>query len=289
MATQSSYQNASLNDSRFGTMDTLTMGLFGSLPGVHDTSRSNIGPEQQALLARLIQELMGGGDLTAVGDEGSAYPGQLTAGMNRLQNTSLAALEEMAMQQVGGSDSTTKAAKGAVERAASGDFDEAGFEQMFKGSIQDPLIKEFREGVVPEITRRYSGNAAFGSDRLNSERMAVGELGERLGGTKADLRFKMQEASKARALQAAGLAPGLAGITGQNADVLTKLLAAGGEVRGVEQQRLTNEYNEFLRQKQSKADALAKAIALAMGKTIDNQSTSVSGSGGLVKGLFGAF
>jgi hypothetical protein len=204
--------------------------------------------------------------------------------LSSLERTSLAALEQAAMQAVSpGGDPTLTKARGAVERGTEADqFDQEGFDRFFGEAIAAPMLDMFKTEVLPELTRRFSGSAAFGSDRLKSEQQATQNLGKTLTSTRADLLFKTQEAGKNRALQAASLAPGL---VGAGTDKLLSLLAAGGVPRGVEATKLSASYQEFLRQQESKSKAYDRALALLGISPIENTTVVKPGQPGLLQGL----
>lgn len=236
--------------------------LVGEKSSVHESSRPTRTPEQMQLLTQLIQMFQGGV---------SANGGQVPTDLSSLERTSLAALEELAMKQaLGEGDPTMDAARGAVERGTQSDsmnLDE--FNTFFKGAVEDPMIRSFREEVIPELTRRFSGSAAFGSDRRQAEQQAVGRLGDSLASSRADLLFKTQEAGRDRALTAAGIAPDLNRLLDNkmSSEILLSLLSGGSVPRTARQSNLD------------------RALAILGIEPIENQTVVKPGTTGFLQEL----
>lgn len=251
----------------------------GKKSTVESKVQSTKSPEQEAMLRQLLAQLSGD-----MGGEPDAFTGKMAPDLSSLERTSLAALEERALQSAGvGGDSTMAAARGAVERGTGADqFDQEGFDKMFGESVAAPMLDMFKRDILPEMTKRFSGSASFGSDRMKAERTATDDLGKNLTATRADMLFKSSEAGKDRSLKAASLAPG---VVGGEADALLKLLAGGGVPREVEGNKLAMDYQEFVRQQGQKGKTLEMALAALGISPIENTNIVKPGKPGFLEGL----
>lgn len=263
-----------------GFLSEISEEIFGEGPKAVNQQQTLLTPQQQTLLKQLIGQASG-----MARSDPRAFTGKMAPDLSGLERTSLAALEELAMQSLApGGDKTIQSAKGAVERAANADetFDLEGFDRMFGESVAAPMLDIFKREVLPELTRRFSGNAAFGSDRREQELLATQDLGKSLTGSRADMLFKTKESAKDRALTAAGLAPGL--VRGQT-DQLLSLLMGGGVEREAEGAKLSADYNEFVRQQDARARAFDQALSTLGIRSFENITTVDPGKPGLLSGL----
>ena len=261
-----------------GLFSDISDAIFGTKSEANTTQQPTMTAEQQKLLKSLVDQFNAGGnplEQTAA----TPYTGKLTAPTSGLQNLSLAALEQQAMNLTG-PDSVMTAAGDAVKRGASGTA--ANIDKYFTESVQDPLLKAFEERVLPDVTRRFAGSAAFGSDRKTAERQTTEDLMKTLTASRSDIAFKADEAAKNRQLTAAGIAPSLAGAP---TNILSSILAAGAIPQITEQADLTAQYQEFLRQQQGQKDRLNQMLAALGLKPFENITTVTPGSAGLLQGL----
>lgn len=259
--------------------------LFGEEQKVETQQLPRLSPEQQELLRFFGSGIRSNPDFVdAVTRPAAGYTGKLAPDLSSLERTSLAALEQQAMNAVGGGDPLVKGAKETVGRALGADQFNAGeFNEFFRGAVEDPMLRRFREEVLPEVTARFA-HSPFGSDRLNAENRALDTLGSNLSAARADTAFKTKEAGRDRALRAAGMATPLAS---HNTDQLLQILAAGAVPRTVEDTRIAREYNEFVRQQDSKRKSMEMALALLGISPIENQSVVTGGSTGFLTALAG--
>jgi hypothetical protein len=243
-------------------------------------------PEQMALLRQLTSGMASNPDLAnTISGRQQEYTGRFAPETSRLENLSLAALEQQAMNAVGGGteDPMMTEARGQVGRAMSPDVDMEGFNTMFRGGVQDPMLRAFREEVLPDITSRFSGTTAYGSDRRVAEERAVGRLGDSLSSSRADMLFKTSEGAKDRSLRAAELTPRFTtDVTNSRTSQLMSMLAAGGVPRQAEDTRLTREYAEFVRRQGERGKSVEMALALLGLSPMENISTVTPGSPGLL-------
>jgi len=247
--------------------------LIGSAPSFETRSLASMTPEQQALLRQLIAAFQQEG-LTTGGV--TPFEGELTAGLGELEGLSLEALEQQILQRVQGTGvgAETNTALTDLLRTGGAPVD---FEDFFQKSIRDPALQEFRELILPEVTRRFGSSGAFGSDRLLAEQQATERLGKTLAGSRSELAFRTQGEAQNRRLQALGLSPGIQ--TGGVEDLL-KLMQGAALPRSIEQSRLTAEFGEFQRQQGEKNKRIEQILASLGLKTTDNLGAGLGGQRG---------
>lgn len=252
----------------------------GSESEANNVPTETMTPEQRALLTKLLAELDAGGPLLDQ-TQATSYTEDLTAKTSGLENLSLSALEQQVMNLVD-PKSLGNTAKDTVKGVMNSPFDVNSFNDMFNKSVSDPTTRDFAERVMPELTRRFRGNATFGSDRMNVERQTAEDLGRTLTWQRAKASFDTQEAGKNRQLQAASLTPAL---EKSGMDTLMAALTAGSVPRGVAQSDLTAKYNEFIRQQSGKKDQQALILAALGLKPFENITTVTPGQPGFIQGM----
>lgn len=210
-------------------------------------------PEQQAALQQLLAQLSGG-RRTATPFNGSLSPNM--GGVNR----SLAALEQQSMDSIARNDET----RGRLEGIA----DDSGtdIEAMFRDSVQNPLMKQFKEEIIPETTRRFGGMKAYGSDRQAMEGRDVNNLAGQLASSKSKLLFDATEARKNRALQATGMMPGL---DMNNMSFIRDLLSGHMAGAGLEQGGIDRRYADLVRGDDAENTRIQQLLA-ALGMSTSN-------------------
>lgn len=119
--------------------------------------------------------------------------------------------QDLLTQLVGGAGGDIEALREATR------FDQAGIDELFQTTIRDPLVRDVRENIIPDIGARF-GSQFFSSERIGQEGRAIDELVRNLSGE----RSKLVQGERQRQLQALGLLPAAtAGAAG---------LAKGGDV-----------------------------------------------------------
>lgn len=249
--------------------------LFGSGTKTRVNPYPTVTPEQAAAYSELLSSLSGGGG------GATPYPGALGVDLSNLEKTSLSGLEQYAMDLVSGGAGQTldKSNQALGDILSSGPAD---IEDYFSKVVQEPLLRNFEEDVLPRIGRRFAPNDFYSSDRVRSEDLARRELGTSLATSRADVAFKARQDAIQNKLAALGLAPGIAGARGA---LLGQTLEAGKVPR---EAALTNQalsYDEFIRQQQEKQDKI-KALIAALGiPQFENIGVSKGGSTGILSGL----
>lgn len=243
-----------------GLTGTATGSGGGGSSSASTAAQPTITPEQQQLLNSLIARLGGSNSAT------TPYTAPLVAGMTPGQRTSLEALEQAAL---GNSQNPNfaQANRTVSEAQTAGPED---FTDYFNKSVQDPALKDFREKILPDVTRRFRGSAGFGSDRMAADRQATDDLTGSLAGQRAKLAYESRESAANRRLQAAGMVPGL---QGGETSALVAALNAGGVAQGTEQNRLTANYQEFQRQNAGESQRIQEILAALGVRPFENITT----------------
>ena len=81
-------------------------------------------------------------------------------------------------------------------------------DEVFTSTVQDPLLRNFRENVLPGIGRKYGGNF-FGSDRREADTRASEDLIQTLSSERSRFSFNANEAAQNRRLGALNAIPGM--------------------------------------------------------------------------------
>jgi len=85
-------------------------------------------------------------------------------------------------------------------------FDAQGIDDLFNTTIRDPLMRDARDNLIPEIAARY-GSQFFSSERIGQEGNVMSNLMNTLAGEKN----KLIQGERERQLQALGLMPSTIG------------------------------------------------------------------------------
>lgn len=96
--------------------------------------------------------------------------------------------------------------------------DATDFTQVYKDSVENPLLKDFKNNIMPSISRKYGGNF-FGSDRQKADDTATKNLFDTLSSERSKFAFNSLEAAKNRQIGALNTIPGIAAGVGGLADV----------------------------------------------------------------------
>lgn len=170
---------------------------------------------------------------------------QTSISPSALESTSLAGLEDFAMQLVGGGVAgaeTAGTARGALEGILTqGPQD---FEDFFQRTVQEPALESFERDIIPTIRERFAPQF-FGGERREAEARATEDLLTQLTRARSGLAFQTQQAGQQNLLSALGLAPSLIGAEqAPQAQLLTQLLGAGitgrQSIAAEEQRRIQN-------------------------------------------------
>ena len=237
--------------------------LFGESPDAVESSQTNLTPEQQEALKSILASLTGAGAAP------TTSPGYTK--LSPLENTSLAGLEQMAMNFATPSEAT-KTSQGALTNLI--DTADKGFEDYYRTNIAEPITRTFNESILPGINRQYS-NDFFSTDRASnldrSQQRVLEALVQGAGTARKDYRAQTIDASKALY----GGEVSAAQTKGLDIQSLLAALSGGGTERNVR-----------VAERDKQLEALLRALGL---KTIDNTVTALPGSEGLVSTAIGAF
>lgn len=140
--------------------------LIGTAPTTETQQLDVRTEEQKKSLSQLLQTLSG-----KVADPGISGP-------SAAEQTSLAGLEQLAMNLVGEGADPNAALREQGAGVISDIFARgpADFEEEFRTTVQDPLLQSFQRDVLPGITRSFGGSKFFTSDRERAEGRAERSL-----------------------------------------------------------------------------------------------------------------
>jgi hypothetical protein len=254
--------------------------IFGSSPSAEVTKQTTLTGNQRAKLRELLRglELPKGIKQAVV-----PFGGELSAGPSNLENLSLQALEQQAMNLV------TPPEGGGVQGQASDTLSQllsgqpTDFDAFFRDAIESPLLRTFSEDIVPQLQARGAKNF-FSTGQENVETRAAKNLTQQLTGARSELGFKTAEAAKDRQLAALGMVDTVTGMPIRQA---MQLLEAGRVPREIEQAGLTREYAEFLRQQEARNTRINQILAAIGLPAMENIATVSGGSSGLLSGFLG--
>ena len=230
----------------------------------------NLDPQQQQLLNQLISQ---------ISKPVEGYTGALTAPINPLQQSSLAAMEQAAMNAASptsGTATSTDALKG-ILNAQPQDLT-----SYFKQAFVDPAMQTFNQDIMPALEGKFKGLAGYGSDFATAAGRAASDTMTGIGASEADA---IQKALQAQTQNKIGAATALSGVTGADTTNLLNLQAGGGVAQATEQAPLLAAYNEFQR-KQAAGQANIQDILKALG--VQTQTpVVVPGTAGFLQGAAG--
>lgn len=171
-------------------MASLTDIIFGTDSEANIDSESLLSEEQRNTLNQLLEALTG-----------EAISAPLTGELSPTQQALQAELDAIIGGGIGAT--TTEGLKDIIAQGPQ-DIDRA-----FTESIQDPLLQDFEENILPRIGRQFGG-AFFGSERRDADARAREDLVQTLGRERARFGFEARENDLNRTLQALGLLPATA-------------------------------------------------------------------------------
>lgn len=246
--------------------------MFGKDSSANTSQYGTLTPEQQAALKKLLEGLGSGAG-------GEAYGGPLVADQNKVQGASLSAMEQYAMNSVGEGSAYGKSSKAYEDIMNQKPQD---LTDYFQKSIVDPAMQNFSQNIMPELTRRFKGNAGYGSDRIMQEGIAAGN-------TATGVASAMSEASRqALSEQQRNKLAAAQGLTGTRSAQLTDLLGiqqGGANARAQDQLSVTANYQEFQRQQAEKNQRIQQLLAALGIKGVENVTTVTPGQPGFLQGI----
>lgn len=122
-----------------------------------------MSPEQRQKLNQLFAAM---GKPTSENLGFDQYSGSDRAVLDQLSSTSLAGLEQYAMDLVSGTGQQGEARKFLADQLKP---DLTG--ELYTKGVEEPTLKTFQDRLLPEVTARFGGSAAYGSDRRQQERL----------------------------------------------------------------------------------------------------------------------
>ena len=253
-----------------GTAAAIGMGLMGASGilgaagvGAEDPSvsqQSKLSPQQEKLMSPLSQFLM-----QRLGEGAPGYGGELVAGMTPMQQQS--------MSQMGQYMSSQTPLSGEVEGA---------FGDYLAGTKPEEMIdfynqyllpsqqRQFSEKTLPGIKESWVGPTGEGGYWGSGRATAEGRAHEVHGEQVATGRGKAVMAGREQGLQALGMAPSIGKYLEEGS--LRRATAGwnmGEGARGIENQKLQAEFQEFLRTQPGASETINQILSFLGLQTTD--------------------
>ena len=245
-------------------------GIFKG-PSTEQFTLDTLTPEQQQALNDLIARLSGG--------EPRRFGGDVRVDQSSLQQTSLAGLENRALELSDPRFQTDIARQEEDTLLKLLDFEQQnlGVNEFFNTSIRDPALESFRETVLPQIGRSFGGSNFFGSERQTADAQARDDLLKHLTRSRSDVTFRADQANRDRALQALGLSTDRG--TAQTQELLG-IAGAGAEATGLEERNVSREFQQFLAEAGLEDDQVKQLLAALSIPQLENVVVGQEGARG---------
>lgn len=140
-------------------------------------------------------------------------------------------------------------------------------ESYFNATIQEPLLRQFEEDILPRISRTY-GDQFFGSERREADVRAREDLLDALATERARVGFEERNRVADRAVGALATIPGLSNVATNFQDVA-----------GARREATTSAEDRSFRQRMELINALLDATG---NRSVENIAAALPGSTGLV-------
>lgn len=260
-----------------GLFSSIKKAVFGSDGKSETETRSTLSPEQQEIEKLLSQILPG---LQANPDQ---FTGDVSPGATNLENLSLAALEEQALQLGTEGNALNEEASRAISELLT--RSPTDFEDFFQTNVRQPALEDFEEDQLSGIGRRFA-DQFFGSDRVKKDIEAEENLIDSLIRSRSDLAFRSAESDADRKLQAAIAAPGIAGA---DLEQLISLFQVGATERGLNAEDARADLEKFLANQGVKQGSVDDLLAFLSRGNVENITTVTQPTSGLVGGFAEGF
>lgn len=247
--------------------------LLGKSPKAHFKSFDLISPTQRGGLDALIAQLQR--------QSPQPYTGDFTAPLSGGEKTSLAALEQRALEMASPeAQANFEGAGKTLQQLMDFEGQTADTSKYWETNVQNPLLEQFSQEILPQISRQFSGADFFSSERQGAEATAREDLLQTLTGSREKVALDAFNQSRDRALQAAGQVPGLEGAQDARTQSMIDILEAAGLPREIAQKDLDAQYQDFLRQITQNQDAMKLLAQLVLSPTMENIGIGTGGQKG---------
>ncbi len=237
------------------------MGLFGGDDGGKVLSLPTTSASQQDLEKTITEYLK-----RYVGVGAEPYPGQLP-GTAETPELFTRAYEQYASQF--GGEGTTRAISDLIAGKPAYTFDPQATTKAWEETYATPLMQTWQRTVVPMLEQQYNVPGGFYSTRKG---LGVGRAtSDFYGGQVAPTLYGSLQAGQQRGFEsgeaAAARVPGALGLPGQQ---FAQAAQVAGAKMGIDEQRLTSLFNEFLRTRAEPGWATQAGAGLAVAPTREN-------------------
>ena len=255
--------------------------LFGDEPEQTETSLPTLTPEQEELLKQLIGIVGGDEGLGNLEQDFGLGPSQIElaslGGLENLVNNLPTVSEGSETQQR--VDEVTGAGLDAFEDIFSQGPED--IDEFFRATVQDPLLEDFSEEILPNLQTEFAGSF-FGGERREAEARAREDLLDTLVQERTRFGFESREADRNRSIAAGQVFPNLGGFASTSdfirpaasANILSQLLGTGrvgSDIRG--------------RQLDERARRISQALGALGIPAFENVVTAQDGSSGFINNI----
>lgn len=295
--------------------------LFGSPPDTDYRQMPTQTPEQRRLMNESLIPYLEQNPGSHAGSFQSQEGNQFSGGMTGGEWASLDALEQRALNPQGpsqGQQFLQQSVQGGNQPQARTQHMErflneqpGEIDDYFQKTVANPLMEQFQEDILPQISRRAAGSGNFyGSDRAKADSEATEDLLSTLGRERSRMAFDARESAQNRGLQASQFtsqvesqtemqnadrqiqaAMGEAGIDQDRASLelqtIAQNLSAQGIPREQRNQELAKQYADFLRQEGARDTHIAQILSALGLQAQENIITVEEGSSGLLGSFLG--
>lgn len=212
-----------------------------------------------------------------IGKKAKPYGGQFVAPMSGYESGILDDLFPMDLGRDFGAADYLESILGGSELGPTAEM------ESFIDVAQRPVREAWDEQVMPGLrTAAGRAGALTGTQFPDVMETAGRDFARELGGISTNIAYPAMEAARGRRMQAAGLAPQIAGMP---VDMANRAMGLAGVPRGIEQGNLSALYQDFLRQEGQPAQtsqSISQLIAAALsGKPSEVSTTTEEQGGGL--------
>ena len=252
--------------------------LFGEGPSVDTQVLDTLTPEQRQALNDLLRRLS---------EDSPTFQGETSVEASDLSQLSLSALEDRAraLGDPNREGALSAQASDTLFKLLNFEASDAGIEDFFRTNIRDPALEEFQRNILPAISRDFGGANFFSSERQGADARAQKQLIQSLTQARSGLAFNAKASDRNRALQALGLAPGIASM---DSNELLRLLQGGDSATALSERNVGRDFDRFLADSGIDQNRINSLLGALNTQSFENVVTTNQGTAGLIPQLLSA-
>jgi hypothetical protein len=241
--------------------------IFGT-PEIKKKTFSTMTEQQLGQLNAFIKSLTNRGQ--------RSFGGDVSVGQSDLQGLSLEALENRVreLSDPNFQSSLDQREQDLLLKMMDFEGQNLGIDEFFQTNVQDPLVEQFTEDILPQIGRNFGGANFFSGERARADDQARDDLLTSLTRSRSQLAFDADTRNRNLALQALGLSQDRDALIAQE---LATAFGAGSEATALEERNVSREFEQFLAESNLDDESM-KLLLSAIG--LPRIENVVSGGGG---------